>query len=157
MARAASAVHADLGRGLYTLATLTCLAPFIGLLGTLWAIGFDTFFGLGTERSTGMAMVARGLSRACIPTALGLFVGIHSLWAYRYLQGRLTNFDGEMAEESLRVINQLARAFGLLRPLRPIESVRDSVPHLASYLPDPNTERRSKRFAWMSFALVLMA
>jgi biopolymer transport protein TolQ len=82
MERAASAVHADLKHGLNTLATITCVAPFVGLLGTLWAIGFDTFFGIGTDKYTALAMVARGISRACIPTALGLFVGLHSLWAY---------------------------------------------------------------------------
>jgi len=75
MGRAASLAHEDLRQGLNTLATLASIAPFVGMLGTLWAIGFDTFVGLGSARSTGLAMVAEGISRACVPTALGLLVG----------------------------------------------------------------------------------
>ena len=50
MERAASTAHEHLKRGLNTLATVASIAKFVGMLGTLWAIGFDTFFGLGTNR-----------------------------------------------------------------------------------------------------------
>ncbi len=43
MARTAAIAHEELKHGLNTIATLTCLAPFIGVLGTLSAIAFDTF------------------------------------------------------------------------------------------------------------------
>src|SRR4051794_25098810 len=55
MARAASVAHEDLNRGLNTLATITCLAPFVGILGTSWAIGFDTFFGISGSKESGLA------------------------------------------------------------------------------------------------------
>ena len=158
MERAASAVHADLKHGLNTLATITCVAPFVGFLGTLWAIGFDTFFGLGTDKATGLAMVARGISRACVPTALGLLVGLHSLWAYRYLCGRLSDFDREMEEAPLSLINHLALAFGRLRPPCSVESVSHSLPYLEAYSPDSNADKRYKRrVALMVFASLLVA
>lgn len=158
MGRAASAVHADLKHGLNTLATITCLAPFVGFLGTLWAIGFDTFFGLGTDRYTGLAMVARGISRACVPTALGLLVGLHSLWAYRYLWRHVSEFDREMEEAPLSLINQLALAFGRLRPPCSRENVTYSFPYLEAYAPDSSADNRHKpRVASMVVASLLVA
>ena len=116
MERAGSAAHENLKQGLNTLATITSIAPFVGMLGTLWAIGFDTFFGLGTEKFAVLAMVAEGISRAGVPTALELLVGLQSLWAYMYLRGRLADFDREMADAPLSLVNQLALFFGRLRP-----------------------------------------
>ena len=48
MEHAAMAAHEDLKHGLNTLATITSIAPFIGVFGTVWAIGFDTFRGVGS-------------------------------------------------------------------------------------------------------------
>lgn len=145
MARAASVAHEDLKRGLNTLATITCLAPFVGMLGTLSALSFDTFFALGTEKSTGMAVVANGISRACVPTALGLLVALQALWGCRYFGGRLAHLDREMEDTSLSLINQLAPHFGSLRPAGPIEPIDQSLPYLEAYSPDLSADRRSKR------------
>ena len=95
MERAAVAAHENLKCGLNPLATITSIAPFIGILGTVWAIAFDTFVGVGIDKLTGLAVVAEGLSRACLPSALGLFVGLQSLWGYSYFRGRLEQFDLE--------------------------------------------------------------
>ena len=72
MERVAVAAHEELKRGLNPLATVTSIAPFIGILGTVWTIVFDTFFGLGNSKLNGLVAVAEGLSRACLPSALGL-------------------------------------------------------------------------------------
>jgi hypothetical protein len=158
MERAACAAHEDLKAGLNTLATIASIAPFVGILGTLWAIGFDTFFGLGNEKSTGLAMVAEGISRACVPTALGLLVGLQSLWAYRYLRGRLADFDREMADAPVSLVNQLAILFGRLRPVGSIEDVSTSLPYLTAYSPDLHADRKDKsRTALIAIALVLAA
>jgi hypothetical protein len=133
MARAASVAHQELRQGLNALATITSLAPFVGMLGTLWAIGFDTFFGLGTERSTGMAMVANGISRACVPMALGLAVGVQSFWCYRYLQLRLEAFDGEMDCASLDLRNRLSRQFDRISsPCRAVDAA-PNLPFIEAY------------------------
>jgi hypothetical protein len=158
MGRAASVAHEDLKQGLNTLATIASIAPFVGILGTLWAIGFDTFFGLGTEKSTALGMVAEGISRACVPSALGLLVGLQSLWAYRYLRGRLADFDREMADAPLSLINQLAPHFGRLRPASPIEGVGHSLPYLEAYSPDLDADRKhERRTALVALTLVLVA
>ena len=60
MERAAVAAYEDLKRGLNPLATVTSIAPFIGILGTVWAIAFDTFFGLGNSKLNGWLLSPRG-------------------------------------------------------------------------------------------------
>lgn len=111
MERAASMAHEDLKQGLITLATIASIAPFVGVLGTLLAIASDTSRGFDGDKDTGLAIAAEGISRACVPTALGLLVGLHSLWAYRYLRGRLADFDLQMADASLGLLKQLAVHF----------------------------------------------
>jgi hypothetical protein len=158
MARAASITHEDLKQGLNTLATLASIAPFVGVLGTVWAISCDTFLGLGTEKSTGVAMVAKGISRACVPTAIGLIVGLQSLWAYKYLRGRLAEYDRDIVGASLSLVNQLALHFPRPRPASPIEGVSHSLPYLEAYSPDLSADRKYKRrTALVTFTLVLVA
>ena len=115
MGRAAAAAHEDLKHGLNTLATITCIAPFAGMFGTLCGITFDTFRGFDGEKSAGMAAIAEGLSRACLPAALGLLVGLQSLWCYRYFRAKLSAFDHEMEDASLQLVNQLSLHLGRLR------------------------------------------
>ena len=158
MGRAASLAHEDLKQGLNTLATIASIAPFVGILGTLWAIGFDTFRGLGTERYTGLAMVAEGISRACVPTALGLLFGLQSRWAYGDLRGRLADFDRQMTDASLSLVNRLALHFNRLRPASPIEGVSHSLPYLEAYSPELGADRKYKRrTALVAVTLVLVA
>lgn len=142
MGRAASLVHEDLKQGLNTLATIASIAPLVGTLGTVWAIGFDAFLPVGTERATVLAMDAMGVARACVPTALGLLVGLQSLWIYKYLQGKLANFDLEMTEASLGSVNRLTLYFNRLHPSSPIEGVSHSLPYLESYSPESETDRK---------------
>jgi hypothetical protein len=56
-----------------------------------------------------MAAVARELSESLWPTALGLAVGLISLWFYQYLAGRLRTFDLDMENASIDLLNQLSR------------------------------------------------
>ncbi len=157
MGRAASVAHEDLKEGLNTLATIASIAPFVGMLGTLWAIRFDTFFGLGSSESDALAMVAEGISRACVPTALGLLVGLQSLWAYKHLRGRLADFEREMADAPLGLVNQLALHFDCLRPASPIEGVSHSLPYLEAYSPDLGADRKyERRTALIALTLVLV-
>ena len=107
MARAAAIAHEDLTRGLNTLATITCAAPLVGILGTVCGLLLDTFLGFDGDKSTGLASVAERISRACMPSAFGILIGLQALWAYRYWRGRLADFDGEMATTSMGLINSL--------------------------------------------------
>jgi hypothetical protein len=157
MERAAVAVHEDLKRGLNPLATITCIAPFIGILGTVWAIAFDTFFGVGIDKLTGLAIVAEGLSRACLPSALGLAVGLQSLWYYNYFRGRVEQFDLEMVGESLKLLNELTLRLGTVQPLRRIEPFNPSVRYLERYHVTAPADRRSRRRSSSAAVALLVA
>jgi len=106
-ARSALLVHIEMKRGLNGLASIAATAPLVGFFGTVFgAIG--SFKGLGTERSTGLISIAKDLSESLVPTVLGLLVGVLAFSCYRYLVGRLENFDIEMKNASLEVIDELA-------------------------------------------------
>jgi biopolymer transport protein ExbB/TolQ len=93
--------------GLNSLASVAATAPLVGFFGTVFgAIG--SFRGLGTERSTGMIWTAKYLSASLVPTALGLLVGVLAFFCYKYLVVRLENFDIEMKNASLELIDALA-------------------------------------------------
>jgi biopolymer transport protein TolQ len=106
--RAAAVVHGEMQRGLLGLATVATLAPWVGLFGTLVGIA-SSFSGIGGNKISAMAAIAKCLSDACLPTALGLVVGLMSLLCYRYLTNTLETFDREMDGASLALVNQLSR------------------------------------------------
>jgi hypothetical protein len=100
-----------MNRGLGLLASNACIAPWIGLLGTVWGI-VNSFLGCGGEKSACLAATAAALSRAIWPAALGLLSGLISLWFYRYLTVQLESIDREMSNASLGLQNQLTRYRG---------------------------------------------
>ncbi len=158
MGRAAVAVHEDLKQGLNTLATLTCVAPLVGVFGTVYGIMFDTFLGVGTEKTTAMANIAERLSTACLPTALGLLVALQSLWCYRYFQGKLTQFDHEIESDSLRLVSQLQLHLQRLGPAALADSISQSLPFLEQYSADAGADRkRWRRSAVPSTVLLVIA
>src|SRR5262245_52699526 len=79
--RAEAIVHAELKRGVSTLATIASSSPFVGLLGTVVGI-INAFQGIATEKATGLAAVAGGISEALVTTAVGLLVAIPAVWMY---------------------------------------------------------------------------
>jgi hypothetical protein len=54
-----------------------------------------------------MAATFGRLSDALVPTALGLLVGVPSLWFFKYLAGRLECVDREMENATLELVNLL--------------------------------------------------
>ncbi len=54
------------------LATVGAVAPFVGLFGTVWGI-MNSFFQIGQQPHSSLAVVAPGISAALFATALGLF------------------------------------------------------------------------------------
>jgi biopolymer transport protein ExbB/biopolymer transport protein TolQ len=102
--RAEAIVHAELKRGVSTLATIGSSAPFVGLFGTVVGI-INAFKGISTEKSTGLGAVAGGISEALVTTAVGLFVAIPAVWAFNYFTGRVDAFDVEMGNSSSELID----------------------------------------------------
>src|SRR5579862_3641809 len=102
--RAEAIVHAELKRGVSTLATIASSSPFVGLLGTVVGI-INAFKGIATEKSSGLSAVAGGISEALVTTAAGLFVAIPAVWMYNYFSNRVEAFDVEMGNSSSELID----------------------------------------------------
>jgi biopolymer transport protein ExbB/biopolymer transport protein TolQ len=102
--RAEAIVHAELKRGVSSLATIGSTAPFVGLFGTVVGI-INAFKGISTEKSTGLGAVAGGISEALVATAIGLFVAIPAVWMFNYFTNRIEAFDVEMGNSSSELID----------------------------------------------------
>jgi len=106
--RAEAIVHAELKRGVATLATIGSSAPFVGLFGTVVGI-INAFKGISTEKSTGLGAVAGGISEALVTTAIGLGVAIPAVWAYNYFTSRLEAFDVEMGNSASELVDYFVK------------------------------------------------
>src|SRR6516162_8117250 len=102
--RAEAIVHAELKRGVSTLATIGSTAPFVGLFGTVVGI-INAFKGISSQKSTGLGAVAGGISDALVTTAIGLFVSIPAVWMFNVFTGRIEAFDVEMGNSSSELID----------------------------------------------------
>ena len=71
----------DLESHLAFLATVGSVAPYIGLLGTVWGI-MNAFRGLANVTTASLAQVAPGIAEALVATAIGLFAAIPAVVAY---------------------------------------------------------------------------
>lgn len=71
----------DLEAHLAFLATVGSVAPYIGLLGTVWGI-MNAFRGLANVTTASLAQVAPGIAEALVATAIGLFAAIPAVVAY---------------------------------------------------------------------------
>lgn len=86
----------DLEKNLYILSTTVSLAPFLGLLGTVWGI-LTTFSELQSQvAGSTHQMVLGGLSLALATTVLGLIDAIPALIGYNYLKNTIRDFATEM-------------------------------------------------------------
>lgn len=74
-----------LERYLTTLATISSVAPLLGLLGTV--VGMIEIFGASTPSGNNPAQLAHGISIALYNTAFGLIVAIPALMFWRYFRG----------------------------------------------------------------------
>jgi biopolymer transport protein ExbB len=102
--RAAAIVHAELKRGVSSLATIGSTAPFVGLFGTVLGI-INAFHGISAQKSTGLAAVAGGIAEALVTTAIGLFVAVPAVWMFNYFTSKIEAFDVEMDNSSSELID----------------------------------------------------
>lgn len=82
--RALSQASRRAGGMLTALATIGAVAPFVGLLGTVYGI-MDAFLRIGREKSASLPVVAPAIGEALIVTAIGLFAAIPAVVAYNLL------------------------------------------------------------------------
>ncbi|HTR35581.1 MAG TPA: MotA/TolQ/ExbB proton channel family protein [Bryobacteraceae bacterium] len=102
--RSEAIVHAELKRGVSSLATIGSTAPFVGLFGTVVGI-INAFKGIASQKSTGLGAVAGGISEALVTTAVGLFVAVPAVWAFNYFTNRIEAFDVEMGNSSSELLD----------------------------------------------------
>ncbi len=86
------------------LASVSSVAPFIGLFGTVWGI-MRSFIGIAAAQNTSLAVVAPGIAEALLATAIGLVAAIPATAAYNKFStelgrygDRLDNFAADFSE-----------------------------------------------------------
>ncbi|HEV2380897.1 MAG TPA: MotA/TolQ/ExbB proton channel family protein [Terriglobia bacterium] len=109
--RASAIVHAELKRGVSSLATIGSTAPFVGLFGTVLGI-IHAFGAISASGTVGIAAVASGISEALVTTAIGLFVAVPAVWVYNYFTGKIEAFDVEMDNSSSELIDYFIKRSG---------------------------------------------
>lgn len=94
-----------LEKNLYMLSTTVTLAPFLGLLGTVYGI-LITFSSFSSEGSTlSNQTILGGLSLALTTTVLGLINAIPALIGYNVLRNNILEFDNEMERFSTEILS----------------------------------------------------
>src|SRR5688572_4765060 len=94
--------------GLPFLATTGSVAPFFGLLGTVWGV-MDAFLNIGLRGSGNMSAVAPGVAEALIATVAGLAAAIPAVVAYNYFVGRVREVSDELNHFSSELISVILR------------------------------------------------
>ncbi len=103
------ATEADaLATRLNFLATTGSVAPFVGLFGTVWGI-MNSFFQIGTQNNSSLAVVAPGISEALFATAIGLFAAIPAVIAYNRFSARVDGFEARLGRFADKVHAQVSR------------------------------------------------
>ncbi len=102
--RSEAIVHAELKRGVSSLATIGSTAPFVGLFGTVLGI-INAFRSMAAEKTPGIGAIAGGISEALVTTAFGLFVAVPAVWMFNYFTGKIDAFDVEMGNSSSELID----------------------------------------------------
>ena len=103
------AVEADkLSERLSFLATTGSVAPFVGLFGTVWGI-MNSFFQIGVQNNSSLAVVAPGISEALFATAIGLFAAIPAVIAYNRFARNVDQFEARLTRFADKVQAQVSR------------------------------------------------
>ncbi|MBW8784609.1 MAG: protein TolQ [Novosphingobium sp.] len=90
------------------LATVGAVAPFVGLFGTVWGI-MNSFYQIGQQQNSSLAVVAPGISEALFATAIGLFAAIPAVIAYNRFSHRVSTFEARLQRFGDRFLASLSR------------------------------------------------
>ena len=98
----------SLAERLNFLATTGAVAPFVGLFGTVWGI-MNSFFQIGQQQNSSLAVVAPGISEALFATAIGLFAAIPAVIAYNRYSHRVNGLEARLQRFADKFHAQLSR------------------------------------------------
>ncbi len=119
----AEAAHlsSKLDYGVFLLAIVSSIAPFLGLLGTVWGI-MNSFYEIGNQGSASLPVVAPGIAEALITTIVGLAVAIPAAFFYNLFIHRAERIEDEMDEFGDQLMLRLKRElFNILYGDSPIK------------------------------------
>ena len=91
-----------------TLASISSIAPFVGLFGTVWGI-INSFQGLAGGGGSVQA-VAPGIAEALVATAIGLAAAIPANWFFNKFNSHSSQLDQNMNSFGKEVINLIERS-----------------------------------------------
>jgi len=90
------------------LATTGNIAPFLGLMGTIWGV-MDSFRSIGVKGSASLAIVAPGIATALIATIVGLAVAIPAVISFNYFNNKLRGFSVLFDNFSSELVSQIKK------------------------------------------------
>lgn len=90
------------------MATISGVAPFLGLFGTVTGL-ISAFRGIADTGSGGLATVSGGISEALVTTVIGLFVAIPALWAYNFFMNKIDMMAVEIDNSATRIVTRTVR------------------------------------------------
>jgi biopolymer transport protein ExbB len=94
-----------LERRLAILATIACIAPLIGLLGTVTGL-IEAFVNISTQSGYASTTdIASGIYQSLLTTAAGLVVAIPCAVAYGYLSARVNSLMHDMERAGIEIVN----------------------------------------------------
>lgn len=98
---------ANLRKGLGGLATISSIAPFVGLLTTV--IGIINAFSLLEHGGGGIEIIGPAMAEALFGTALGLIVAVPAAIFFNYYSGRIDNIVVDMDDVSSEFIDYVLK------------------------------------------------
>ncbi len=90
------------------LATVGSVAPFVGLLGTVWGI-MNSFTAIANTNNTSLAVVAPGIAEALFVTAMGLAAAIPAVIAYNRINQAIDKYHNNISnfsDELVAILNK---------------------------------------------------
>ena len=103
---------ADVRRGMGVLASVGSVAPFVGLLGTVFGI-ITAFQGIAKEGSGGLGAVSLGIAEALVETAFGLMVAIPAVLFFNYLNTRINADEAALERFAGELLDEMENSHGL--------------------------------------------
>src|SRR5215510_7979209 len=92
MQRARTDEMERLERHVSIVSTTGSVAPFVGLMGTVWGV-MTAFLNIGVQGSASLVVVAPGIAEALIATLAGLAAAIPAVIGYNQLVSRVRSID----------------------------------------------------------------
>ena len=91
-------------KGISTIGTIASIAPYIGLLGTVWGI-VDSMSMFASAKTLTLQSIAPQITEALIATGVGLLVAIPANILYNILVKQSNSITDEVVNLNLRAIN----------------------------------------------------